>query len=106
MKFYDRKTEMEVLNSNLEQSKKSACFTVMVGRRRIGKTALLLESFKEKKYLYLFVSRKNNTIDQVDCVDEEKNDENRERDAEPVTGNAGGEHAVNMRDAETAKQAD
>jgi len=62
MKFYDRKTEMEVLNSNLEQSKKSSCFTVMVGRRRIGKTSLLLESFKEQKYLYLFVSRKNETL--------------------------------------------
>lgn len=62
MKFYDRKTEMELININLEQSKKSACFTVMVGRRRIGKTALLLESFKEKKILYLFVSRKNEAL--------------------------------------------
>jgi len=62
MKFYDRKTEMELIHNNLEQSKKSACFTVMVGRRRIGKTALLLESFKEQKYLYLFVSRKNETL--------------------------------------------
>ncbi|KAA6306948.1 hypothetical protein EZS27_041388, partial [termite gut metagenome] len=59
MKFYDRKTELETLNRNGEQSKKSACFTVMVGRRRIGKTSLLLESVKGQKYLYLFVSRKN-----------------------------------------------
>lgn len=62
MKFYDRKTEIELINNNLEQSKKSACFTVMVGRRRIGKTSLLLESFKGKKYLYLFVSRKNEAL--------------------------------------------
>jgi uncharacterized protein len=62
MKFYDRKIEMELLNNNLEQSKKSSCFTVMVGRRRIGKTALLLESFKEQKILYLFVSRKNEAL--------------------------------------------
>jgi len=62
MKFYDRKTEMELINNNLEQSKRSACFTVMVGRRRIGKTSLLLESFKDKKYLYLFVSRKNEAL--------------------------------------------
>lgn len=41
------------------QSKRTACFTVMVGRRRIGKTSLLLESVKDQKYLYLFVSRKN-----------------------------------------------
>ena len=62
MKFYDRKIELELLNFNWEQSKKSACFTVMVGRRRIGKTALLLESFKDKKYLYLFVSRRNEAL--------------------------------------------
>jgi len=62
MKFYDRKTEMALLNATWEQSKRSACFTVMVGRRRIGKTALLLESFKENKYLYLFVSRRNEAL--------------------------------------------
>jgi len=53
---------MELLLSNWEQSKKSACFTVLVGRRRIGKTALLLETFKNKKHLYLFVSRKNEAL--------------------------------------------
>ncbi len=62
MKFYDREKEMKLLHSNLEQSKKSACFTVLVGRRRIGKTALLLESYKKEKYLYLFVSRKNEAM--------------------------------------------
>lgn len=62
MKFYDRRTEMALLNATWEQSKRSACFTVMVGRRRIGKTALLLESFKENKYLYLFVSRRNEAL--------------------------------------------
>ncbi|MCD7930168.1 MAG: hypothetical protein LUH15_01660 [Tannerellaceae bacterium] len=46
----------------MEQSKKSACFTVMVGRRRIGKTSLLLESVKGHKYLYLFVSRKSEPL--------------------------------------------
>ena len=59
MKFYDRKNELELLKRNLEQSKNSVCFTVMVGRRRIGKTSLLLESVKGQKYLYLFVARKS-----------------------------------------------
>lgn len=62
MKFYDRKKEIMLLNNNLEQSKKSACFTILVGRRRIGKTALLMESYKEEKFLYLFVSRKNEAM--------------------------------------------
>ncbi len=62
MKFYDRKEELEILELNLEQSKRSSCFTVMIGRRRIGKTSLLLESVKKEKYLYLFVSRKSEPL--------------------------------------------
>ena len=57
MKFYNRTQELEILERTWEQSKQNACFTVMVGRRRIGKTSLLLESVKGKKYLYLLVSR-------------------------------------------------
>lgn len=62
MKFYNRTEELSVLARTLEQSKKNACFTVMVGRRRIGKTSLLLESVKGEKYLYLFVSRKSEPL--------------------------------------------
>jgi len=62
MKFYNRTKELEILNRTLKQSKKSSCFTVMVGRRRIGKTSLLLESVKGQKYLYLFVSRKSEVL--------------------------------------------
>ena len=62
MKFYNRKKELDVLSRTLEQSKRSACFTIMVGRRRIGKTSLLLEAMKEQKYLYLFVSRKSEPL--------------------------------------------
>lgn len=62
MKFYSRKRELEILKLNEVQSKKTACFNVMVGRRRIGKTSLLLESVKNQKYLYLFVSRKNEQL--------------------------------------------
>lgn len=62
MRFYNRKEELKVLRQTREQSKNSANFTVMVGRRRIGKTALLLEAVKEDKYLYLFVSRKSENL--------------------------------------------
>ncbi|MDR0574607.1 MAG: ATP-binding protein [Tannerella sp.] len=62
MKFYNRIKELELLARTLEQSKKSSCFTVTVGRRRIGKTYLLLESVKGQKYLYLFVSRKSEPL--------------------------------------------
>ncbi|MDH8702495.1 ATP-binding protein [Bacteroides sp. 224] len=62
MKFYNRTAELDILARTLEQSKRSSCFTVMVGRRRIGKTSLLLESVKGQKYLYLFVSRKSEPL--------------------------------------------
>ncbi|MFV0419475.1 MAG: hypothetical protein ACK5KT_12185 [Dysgonomonas sp.] len=48
-----------MLKRNSTRAGKSACFTVMVGRQRIGKTSLLLESVKGYKYLYLFVLHKN-----------------------------------------------
>ncbi len=73
MKFYDRKIELEVLNRNRKQAEKTACFTVMVGRRRIGKTALLLESVKKRKYLYLFVAR---TTEPLLCAQFQKEAEN------------------------------
>lgn len=62
MKFYDREGELELLRRNLEQSKQSSCFTVMVGRRLIGKTMLLLKSVAGQKYLYLFVARKSEQL--------------------------------------------
>ena len=39
--FYDRKKELELLSQIEKQSEKNACFTVITGRRRIGKTELL-----------------------------------------------------------------
>ena len=62
MKFYDRINELETLSQIEKQSADSACFTIVVGRRRIGKTTLLLRSFAEKKMLYLFVSRNSEAV--------------------------------------------
>ena len=61
MKFYDRKKEMAILYAK-KQSQTSACFTVMTGRRRIGKTALLLESVKDTRFVYIFVARKSEVL--------------------------------------------
>ena len=62
MKFYDRTNELETLARIEEQSTTTACFTIMVGRRRIGKTSLLLHSTEGKKKLYLFVSRNSEAM--------------------------------------------
>jgi AAA+ ATPase superfamily predicted ATPase len=62
MKFYNRTKELEILAQIDRQSAETSCFTIMVGRRRIGKTSLLLHSSAEKKMLYLFVSRSSEAV--------------------------------------------
>jgi AAA+ ATPase superfamily predicted ATPase len=62
MKFYDREKELETLRLNYERAETSASFTMVTGRRRVGKTSLLLESAKDHKCLYWFVSRKNERL--------------------------------------------
>ena len=62
MNFYNRENELAILSRILEQSRNSSCFTVMVGRRRVGKTSLLLESVSGGRFLYLFVSRKSEPL--------------------------------------------
>jgi len=62
MKFYDRINELQALERIAEQSTETACFTVMVGRRRIGKTSLLLHATEKQKLLYLFVSRNSEAV--------------------------------------------
>ena len=39
MKFYDRINELSILQENEQQSYNSAVFTVLMGRRRVGKTS-------------------------------------------------------------------
>lgn len=56
-KFYDRINELEALSQIEKQSTKTACFTVLTGRRRIGKTQLLKQFISDKKSAYLFTSR-------------------------------------------------
>lgn len=62
MKFYDREKEADVLLQNWERSDKRSVFTVMMGRRRIGKTALLLRIEEEQNMLYLYVSKDNERV--------------------------------------------
>ena len=55
--FYGRKKELETLSQIEKQSEKNACFTVITGRRRIGKTELLKHFISNKKSAYLFTTR-------------------------------------------------
>lgn len=57
MKFFDRKREIQRLQ-NIEQcSHYTAQFTIISGRRRIGKTSLVREAHKNTTMIYLFVAR-------------------------------------------------
>lgn len=62
MKFYDREKEIGILRNNWEKSKQKSIFTVLIGRRRIGKTALLLQTAHEHNMLYLYVSKDNEHV--------------------------------------------
>ena len=55
--FVNRESELAVLNREYE--KEGACFTVIYGRRRVGKTALIGEYIKNKPAVYFYVTERN-----------------------------------------------
>ena len=60
MKFYNRTTEIAELQRIKEMSYDDhSKLTVITGRRRIGKTSLILNALKDDVIVYLFVSRKS-----------------------------------------------
>lgn len=59
MKFFGRKEEIEELKDIRKRSLSTSCFTIVTGRRRIGKTSLLLKAYSDvEDLLYFFVARK------------------------------------------------
>jgi uncharacterized protein len=72
MKFYDRYEEITQLHEIMQSSKIRAQMTVVMGRRRIGKTKLLLHAFEGIPTAYLFVARKSEPLLCADFVDEIK----------------------------------
>ena len=61
MKFYDRENERQVLGEVLQQSRREARMTVLMGRRRIGKTELS-QRCGDDTVLYFFVGKKAETL--------------------------------------------
>lgn len=62
MRFYNRQEEIKLIQRTMKQSLSSACFTVIMGRRRVGKTTLLRKALEKETYIYLFVSRTSETL--------------------------------------------
>jgi len=63
MIFYDRETEIDILREIEENSHHFAQMTLIMGRRRVGKTTLLKNAFTQSNtVLYFFVAKKNETL--------------------------------------------
>ena len=63
MKFYDRKDELaELLRIQKLSFSSHSRFTVVTGRRRIGKTYLIKKACEDTPTIYLFVSRDNEAV--------------------------------------------
>ncbi|MDE6026842.1 MAG: ATP-binding protein, partial [Muribaculaceae bacterium] len=58
MKFFDRTKEMEILRESKKRADRESQFVVVTGRRRIGKTQLVIHTFGEENLIYFFVARK------------------------------------------------
>lgn len=58
MRFFDRKEEIATLRNIRSMARQNAQFTVVTGRRRIGKTWLVRNAYEDEPMLYFFVARK------------------------------------------------
>lgn len=72
MKFYDREKEINELQRIDNMASHTSQFTVLIGRRRTGKTTLMTEALKERPYLYFFIGKK---AEQIQCVEFQKQTE-------------------------------
>ena len=66
MRFYDREKEIAELRRLDALAEHSAQLTVLMGRRRTGKTTLMTHALDGKPYLYFFVGKK---AEQLQCID-------------------------------------
>lgn len=70
MKFFDREDKIEALRALRKRSLAEAQFTVVTGRRRVGKTELIKRALGDRDFVYLFVSRKSESDLVADFVEE------------------------------------
>lgn len=72
MRFYNREKELVLLDKIQELSYRTAQMTFVVGRRRIGKTSLLLKASENTDYIYFFVAKKSEVLLCAEFVEEVK----------------------------------
>ena len=66
MRFYDREKEIAELRRLDALAEHHAQLTVLMGRRRTGKTTLMMRAFEGQPYLYFFIGKK---AEQLQCID-------------------------------------
>lgn len=66
MRFYDREQEIAELRRLDALAEANAQFTVLMGRRRTGKTTLMMRAFEGSTYLYFFVGKK---AEPLQCIE-------------------------------------
>ena len=60
MRFYNREEELKELKRIQQLAfEESSRMTVVTGRRRIGKTSLIMKAVEQTPTVYLFIGRKN-----------------------------------------------
>ena len=58
MQFFGREKQVAWLREIRERSHRNAQFTVLTGRRRVGKTELVRHAYQDEPFLYFFVARR------------------------------------------------
>jgi len=58
MRFHNREKELDELERIWRLCSASTHFTILTGRRRVGKTELIKQFYTDKTHLYFFVGRK------------------------------------------------
>lgn len=66
MRFYDREKEIAELQRLDNLAETTAQFTVLMGRRRTGKTTLMMHALEGRQYLYFFIGKKS---EQLQCIE-------------------------------------
>lgn len=72
MRFYNRENELAILKKADELKAQNSIFTMLTGRRRVGKTTLALQDFSRDKVLYFFISKKSERLLCEEFVEEIK----------------------------------
>lgn len=62
MRFYNRENELILLDKIEKLSRRTAQMTFVVGRRRIGKTSLLVKATESAETLYFFIAKKSEVL--------------------------------------------